>query len=203
MLYIKGFPATYPEDKIKEEFSAFGALESVDIRNRGDPEKIYAILTFEDAESAERAMEAKNGQVNETGSSWYLNKMMSKAERLHLLKKKHLELADRNLFVTNLPTSLSVDQLKKFFEHYGNIDSIKILTNTNIVVKDGKVEYEMMPKGVAFVSYNAADASQRALAQLNNVILQGNKIIVRRWKPNVPKDKKRKEGLSKYQQDAQ
>ena len=71
------------------------------------------------------------------------------------------------LFVGNLSYQLTEEEFKKTFEPYGNIKSLKLLTN----------------KGFGFVEYETTDEAQKAIEELNGKDLKGRPMRVEFAKP--------------------
>ncbi len=78
------------------------------------------------------------------------------------------------LFVGNLPNSVTEDELKSEFYEYGDIESLKIITDK----ETGR------SRGYGFLEM-ADDDARRAINKLNNSDMDGRKISVR-----IAQDKK-------------
>merc|ERR1711976_446233 len=151
-VYIKNFGDDLSDDKLKEMFNKFGKITSYKVvrddkvNSSGDAEvaevmaddagktKGFGFVSFEDSESAEKAVEELNGQeIN--GKMLYVGRAQKKAERQAELKKKFEQLKlDRlnkyqgvNLYVKNLDDTIDDERLRKEFAPYGTITSAKVM----------------------------------------------------------------------------
>ena len=97
-------------------------------RNKG-----FGFVSFEDSESAEKAVDDLNG-TEMNGKTLFVGRAQKKAERQQELKKKFeqlkLERLNRyqgvNLYVKNLDDSIDDERLRKEFTPYGTITSARV-----------------------------------------------------------------------------
>merc|ERR1719180_724022 len=133
------------DEKLKEVFSKFGKItsykvvkdrdvkgdEGEDVGMEAGPDsknKGFGFVSFEDSESAEKAVDELNG-VEMFGKTLYVGRAQKKAERQQELKKKFeqlkLERLNRyqgvNLYVKNLDDTIDDERLRKEFAPYGTI----------------------------------------------------------------------------------
>ena len=76
--------------------------------------------------------------------------------------------ARRRVYVGNIPYSCSKAELTRHMERVGEISRIHILTN--------EIGH---PRGKAIIEYEAADAVDRAVLELNKSLLEGRVLIVK------------------------
>ena len=104
-------------------------MKTDDEKNKG-----FGFVSFEDAETAEAAVEEWNGKEHH-GKTIYVGRAQKKAERQMELKKKFeqmkLERMTRyqgvNLYVKNLDDSINDERLLTEFSPYGTITSAKVM----------------------------------------------------------------------------
>jgi len=149
-VYIKNFGEDLGDEKLKEVFSKFGKITSYKVVKdrdvKGDEgedvletgpdgkNKGFGFVSFEDSESAEKAVDELNG-VEMFGKTLYVGRAQKKAERQQELKKKFeqlkLERLNRyqgvNLYVKNLDDTIDDERLRKEFAPYGTITSAKVM----------------------------------------------------------------------------
>jgi RNA recognition motif-containing protein len=82
-----------------------------------------------------------------------------------------------NIFTGSLPFKLQEDELRKAFEEYGEVSSVKIITD----------KYSGRSKGFGFVEMPDDEAAQKAIDALNGTDVGGRAIVVN-------KSEERKEG---------
>jgi RNA recognition motif-containing protein len=82
-----------------------------------------------------------------------------------------------NLYVGNLPYSISESSLKDLFTPFGEVTSVKIIKDT----------YSNQSKGFGFVEMANVSDGQRAIKELNETTIQDRKIIVNEARPPKPR----------------
>lgn len=138
-VYIKNFGDELDEEKLVVIFEKYGKITSYKImkdengKNRG-----FGFVSFDDPESAERAVEELNGK-DLGGRVLYVGRAQKKAERQAELKRHFEQLKQErlnryqgvNLYVKNLDDALDDERLRKEFAPFGNITSAKVMTDGN------------------------------------------------------------------------
>lgn len=78
-----------------------------------------------------------------------------------------------NLYVGNLSYQLHEDQLRKEFENYGEVSSVRLMTDR----ETGR------PRGFGFVEMADKESGQAAIDGLNGYELEGRKLVVNEARP--------------------
>merc|ERR1719494_392479 len=189
-VYIKNFGEELSDEKLKELFSKFGKITSYKVvkdRNEGTPapeeeecvadesgkNKGFGFVSFEDSESAEKAVDELNG-VEMFGKTLYVGRAQKKAERQQELKKKFeqlkLERLNRyqgvNLYVKNLDDSIDDERLRKEFTPYGTI------TSARVMCEEGR------SKGFGFVCFSSPEEATKAVTEMNGRIIVAKPLYV-------------------------
>lgn len=86
----------------------------------------------------------------------------------------------KKLFVGNLPFSTTEAELQDLFAQYGNIVSVKLITDR----MTGR------SKGIAFVEYSTEEEATAAIEALNNFELNGRAIVVNIARPQEPRERR-------------
>lgn len=86
-----------------------------------------------------------------------------------------------NIYVGNLPYSVTEDDLREVFSEYGEVSSVN-------VIKD---KFSGQSKGFGFVEINDNDAAEAAIKGLNETELQGRNIRVNQAKPRTERPARR------------
>jgi len=73
-----------------------------------------------------------------------------------------------NIFVGSLPFSIKETELKEFFEEYGEVASVKIITD----------KFSGRSKGFGFIEMPDDESAQKAINELNGAEVAGRKIVV-------------------------
>jgi len=188
-VYIKNFGEDLGDEKLKEVFSKFGKITSYkvvkekDLPQHADGAEIMAdesgknkgfgFVSFEDSESAEKAVDELNG-VEMFGKTLYVGRAQKKAERQQELKKKFeqlkLERLNRyqgvNLYVKNLDDTIDDERLRKEFAPYGTITSAKVMNE------------EGRSKGFGFVCFSSPEEATKAVTEMNGRIIVAKPLYV-------------------------
>merc|ERR1711971_231002 len=139
-----------------------------DSKNKG-----FGFVSFEDSESAEKAVDELNG-VEVFGKTLYVGRAQKKAERQMELKKKFeqlkLERLNRyqgvNLYVKNLDDTIDDERLRKEFAPYGTITSAKVMNE------------EGRSKGFGFVCFSSPEEATKAVTEMNGRIIVAKPLYV-------------------------
>jgi RNA recognition motif-containing protein len=73
-----------------------------------------------------------------------------------------------NIFVGSLPFSIEENELRGYFEEYGEVSSVKIISD----------KFTGRSKGFGFVEMSDDAAAQKAIDELNGAELNGRTIVV-------------------------
>jgi len=188
-VYIKNFGEDLGDEKLKEVFSKFGKITSYKVVKDRDVKgeegedvlesgpdgknKGFGFVSFEDSESAEKAVDELNG-VEMFGKTLYVGRAQKKAERQQELKKKFeqlkLERLNRyqgvNLYVKNLDDTIDDERLRKEFAPYGTITSAKVMNE------------EGRSKGFGFVCFSSPEEATKAVTEMNGRIIVAKPLYV-------------------------
>ncbi|MBN1119142.1 MAG: RNA-binding protein [Bacteroidales bacterium] len=80
-----------------------------------------------------------------------------------------------NIYVGNLSYGVVEEDLKEIFEEYGNVDSVKIITD----------KFSGKSKGFGFVEMAGSDDAKKAIEELNGGTLDNRKVIVNEARPRT------------------
>ena len=78
-----------------------------------------------------------------------------------------------NIFVGSLPFSIEEADLRGFFEEYGTVDSVKIISD----------KFTGRSKGFGFVEMPNDEEAQKAIDELNGGTVEGRTIVVNKSEP--------------------
>ncbi|XP_055857593.1 sex-lethal homolog isoform X2 [Episyrphus balteatus] len=112
----------------------------------------YGFVDFASEADSQRAIKTLNGV-----------QVRNKRLKVSLARPGGEQIKDTNLYVTNLPRTITEEQLDVIFGKYGQIVQKNILRDK----LTGKA------RGVAFVRFNKREEAQEAISALNNVIPEG------------------------------
>lgn len=80
-----------------------------------------------------------------------------------------------NIFIGNLSSQTTENQLQSLFAEYGAVKSVKIINDS----------YTGRPRGFAFVEMQEREAGENAVAKLNNTSLNAQPIVVNEARPRT------------------
>ncbi|MFC1841804.1 RNA recognition motif domain-containing protein [Candidatus Dependentiae bacterium] len=82
-----------------------------------------------------------------------------------------------NIYVGNIAHSVSEDVLRSLFEQFGQIVSVKIITD----------KFTGLPRGFAFVQMATKEEALKAIEELNGHELEGRSIVVNEARERKPR----------------
>lgn len=183
-LYLKQFPLTWTEDKIKQVAEEFGPTTSIYLAKDGEGNsRGFAFVNFADHESATKAVAGLQGMVHiEDGSgtefTLYASQAQKKGERARTLKhqmesmkhEKIAKLQGMNVYVKNLDDTITDDELREMFKEFGTITSARVMKDENSATG--------VSKGFGFVCFSAPGEAEAAVEKMNAKVVQGKPLGV-------------------------
>uniref|UniRef100_A0A914ECD2 Polyadenylate-binding protein n=1 Tax=Acrobeloides nanus TaxID=290746 RepID=A0A914ECD2_9BILA len=140
-VYIKNFAEDLDDEKLKELFSKFGTITSaIVIKDSEGKSRGFGFVAFEKPEEAGKSVEEMNGyELSESKKKLTVCRAQKKAEREVEVKRKYAlwksELEKKckgsNLYVKNLEETVNDEELRKIFEEFGTITSVKVMRDEN------------------------------------------------------------------------
>jgi len=178
-IYVKNLPQSYEEENLRELFSAYGRIESCKLCK--NEKGVYAFVCFnsEDKEDREYGPKAAQKAVQELnnreidGQKLYVKEALKKESRAiertrEMLKYKNSK-KRCNLYVKNFPPKTTEDELRKRFEEFGEVESLKMFGNDK-----GENIY-------AFVCFKTPDQASVAKAGLHNQTLGDKPLYINHY----------------------
>ena len=86
-----------------------------------------------------------------------------------------------NIFVAKLNYDTSEDTVRDAFEHFGTVDSVKIIMD----------KFSGRSKGFGFVEMSDDTEGEAAIASLNETSMDGRDIVVKKARPREDRDDRR------------
>ena len=94
----------------------------------------------------------------------------------------------QKLYVGNLSYSTTESKLRDMFGEFGEIESVKVITDRDT----GR------PKGFAFVEMASDEAAQKAISELNGKVVDEREIKVDKAKPQTDRRRPPSRGRSRW-----
>ena len=92
-----------------------------------------------------------------------------------------------NIYVSNLSFNVQDEDLREFFTEYGEVTSAKIITD----------KFTGKSRGFGFVEMPDNEAAQKAIAELDNGVVEGRTIKVMEAKPREEKPRSNGGGFNR------
>lgn len=195
-LYCRNFPSSYAEEDLRKLFGKHGKITSLLVKPHEDGKK-QAFICFETGEQAQEAVKDLDGRTLEgCDAPLLVNELLNKHERkeenlrnFKKIKEKNLyrSLA-QNLYVNAIPKDKTEEDIRKEFEKYGPVSSIKMHMMPS---RDDKSKSEFV--GAAFVCYENAEDAKTAVYKGNIEPMFGTSIYIDYYKPKEVKNKEKVE----------
>lgn len=179
-IFIKNLYPAIDNKALHDTFSAFGKILSCKVAtDELGQSKCFGFVHYETAEAAEAAIENVNGMLL-NDREVFVGKHISKKDRES--KFEEMKANFTNIYVKNIDLAYTEEEFEKLFAPYGKITSIYLEKD-----QDGK------SKGFGFVNFEEHDAAVKAVEELNDKEINGQKIYVGR----AQKKRERMEELKK------
>lgn len=197
---ITNLPDNYSDKEISELCEAFGKFEICDIKTNNRNGK-FAIVKFSKESEAKTALEKLNNKTvgektlivkelhnynNQHYPNYNYNNYNNKRpgnfplfypnmninmNNIPIPKYEDMNI-NNNLYVTNIPTNATKEDLEKTFGKYGEIESIKLDEDTSIT-KEVKEKQKFINKGFGYVLFKKIEDAKKAYESLDGRYLIG------------------------------
>lgn len=167
-VYVKNLEINCNDDELRALFIKFGDITSCVVMRKDNIVSKFGFINFKNHNDAENAVITMNGfQLGD--KTLVCCRAQKKAERQAELRRNYelkrretiKQYQGRNLFVKNIEDHINEEKFKSVFESYGNIVSIRLMTNE-----------KGLSKGFGFVCYSSREEAEKALAGIGkNTIL--------------------------------
>ena len=208
-IYIKNIPEKYLKiEELKKYFSKYGTITFAKMFE--DRDRHFAILSFTNAESANKAKDEMNEKKLDPKDELplYVDLLQKKSERKRMLitkivdnnNKLNQETKNCNLYVKNLPRDLTEKKMKEIFSKVGEVKSVKIDKILIQSRRGGKDIDIIESRGFGYVCYMNEEDAKKAIEEFNEKKLPGfesspRPILISKFMPKS----ERKQYLSKLQ----
>ena len=173
-IYVKNFGHEIDDDGLKSLFIKFGNIVSYKVmRDDTGKSKGFGFVSFEKTEDAEKAVNELDGfELN--GKKLYIGRAQKAEERQRMLKDKFEQQKTEkpshfqgvNLYIKNLDDDITEDRLRKDFSVFGNVTSVRIMT------QNGR------SKGFGFVCFSTSEEASKAIEEMNGRIISVKPLYV-------------------------
>lgn len=192
-IFIKNLDKDIDNLALYDTFSRFGQVLSCKIEadEKGES-KGYGYIQFSTQDAADKAIQTVSGNLLK-GKKVFVGPFVTKKERMVANGSKKFT----NVYVKNLPETITEEQLKTMFTPFGNVQSSVIMKGD-----DGSVS-----KGFGFVNFEDTESAEKAVEEMNNKDYEGRTIFVGRAQKRHERDSElrqkfeqmKMEQMTKYQ----
>ncbi|KAL4402571.1 hypothetical protein ACI68E_000336 [Malassezia pachydermatis] len=162
-LYVTNFPPETTDDVIRERFGAYGAVFDVRWPSRKFVQSRRFCYVQYTNEAAAQAALAMHGQQWQDG--YELQVLLSNPQ--HKKPRSDAHANDKELYMTGLPRSATVDDVRAFFAPYGPVADVRMPARP-----DGK------SRGIAFIEFASTLDARRAMQATNSTKFHGRLVAV-------------------------
>jgi polyadenylate-binding protein len=193
-VFIKNLDKSIDNKQMYDTFSSFGNILSCKVAQDGEGNsKGYGFVHFETEEAAQYAIQETNGMLL-FDKKVFVGRFVPRKEREKELGEKAKRFT--NVYVKNFGEEMSEEKMHELFGKFGKITSFKIMAE-----ESGK------HKGFGFVSYEDAEAAEKAVKELDGMDLGGKNMFVGRAQKKAERQQELKkkfemmklERLNRYQ----
>ncbi|KAF5816929.1 putative RNA recognition motif domain, nucleotide-binding alpha-beta plait domain superfamily [Helianthus annuus] len=158
-LFVKNLNPFITDVKLEEVFGKFGMILSCKVaKDVHGKSKGFGFVQFDSEESSNNALQTLDGSV-------LVDKIISVAKFMRKSERKEPEFT--NVYVKNLESDFTENQLKDKFSEYGNVTSVVIMKDA-----DGG------SRGFGFVNFESPDSAKKAIEALNGAIIGSKELFV-------------------------
>jgi polyadenylate-binding protein len=162
-IYLKNLPEM-EEDKLtallKTQLSSKGTITSILVKKDPQVQKPFAFVCFEKSADAEKAFQYLEETNMNLESKLYVNWAQTRFERNRKLKELYNTMQNEtNLYLKNLKSTLTKEQVQQVFAEYGEITSCEVKMPANMP------EYKpnLIPTKFAFINFRNKDDAKNVL----------------------------------------
>jgi len=174
---INNLPDTYDKEDLKKLCEEFGKVQSYNIFN-GQYGK-YAIVGFSNEQEAKQAKEKLNNkEIN--GKKIVVKEFQRKPKPNYqqnnnnfYYNKPYEPYENTNLYIRNIPLSVTEDDIRKNFEQFGTIKSIRLEKETFQKTENGETKKITTNKGFGYIAFETAQSAKTAMESMNAKYLKG------------------------------
>eukprot|EP01022_Parablepharisma_sp_SALTPOND_P009646 TRINITY_DN1399_c0_g1_i1.p1 TRINITY_DN1399_c0_g1~~TRINITY_DN1399_c0_g1_i1.p1 ORF type:complete len:636 (+),score=75.15 TRINITY_DN1399_c0_g1_i1:90-1997(+) len=173
-LFVKGFPKEFTHENLKNLFEPYGeVVGAVVIKEKADSEgnKGFGYVYFKEPTDAKVAEEKLNN-TKIKGQTLCVSRVLTLQEHRKKMHQERLEMIKEHLLcLNNVPGKVSEEELKKGFERFGNILSVKIIKGQDKEIAKGNAGEE--PNNFGFLYFSNNEELKKAMT----AIKEGQEIL--------------------------
>lgn len=171
-LFVGGFSKdNTDEDNLKAYFERYGGIIDCTILRDAEKKRSrgFGFILFDDAETVDKIMRDKKSgtrfSLDDSDSYMEVKRALPKSSRdEHSRDRPSFQSRPSNIynkiFVGGLPSAITEDELRQYFESYGRVNQIEL-------IQDRETK---RPRGFAFVSFEDEDSADKCIQRRSHEI---------------------------------
>lgn len=135
-IFVQGLPDGTNDEGLKAMFAEFGEIQSAHVQ-RGEDEAMTSkgYVSFKEGASAQAAIDAMHKKQLDGDNKYLLvsqhiskreNQVAAQSQNSATIQSSMRKTFESNLFVKNIPSEISEEEIRKLFEEIGPVISIKL-----------------------------------------------------------------------------
>lgn len=186
-ILVKNLDPSIDSKTLHDTFSQYGSILSCRVMyDENGKSKGFGFVHFQTEEEAQKALKGSN-KTSFQGTEKEISVIKYKPRKELVLKIEEYKKNFVNVYVKNIPLSMSDEEFAKLFEVYGTVTSCLIMKDLSDPPKS---------RGFGFVCYKAHEEAQKAIDDLNGNVLPGTEIplyVTRHQKKIEREEEKRRQ----------
>lgn len=156
-IYLKGIPLDLEINDIREYFSQYGEIKSVDIPMTGKKRRDYGFIEFSSENSAIKALQQQNHEVK--GHALQISTCIAKRRKS----------VPGKVVVDLLPEDITLEAVRKYFEQFGQLNSIDMVFKRD----------STSSKNFAFLCFQNQEIADEVSSSKRSHFIDGQQLIVK------------------------
>eukprot|EP00771_Trimastix_marina_P000132 gnl/Trimastix_PCT/114.p1 GENE.gnl/Trimastix_PCT/114~~gnl/Trimastix_PCT/114.p1 ORF type:complete len:584 (-),score=264.95 gnl/Trimastix_PCT/114:265-2016(-) len=166
-VFVKNLDHSITDEQLREIMAPFGTIVNCCVAK--DPEgnsRGFGFCNFDSSEAAHAAIAGLNG-TRHGEKDIYVARHQRRWERQQVLKQQYENLAHCNVYVKHLDDTFDEEKLRKVFEPYGQLISVRIQRDA-----------QGATRGFGFVCFASQEEAGKAIQALHNQVVGTKKLFV-------------------------
>jgi len=189
-IFIKNLDKGIDNKQLYDTFNQFGNILSCKIvKDAKGESKGYGFVHFESEEAASAAIEQVNGMMLQDRKV-FVGRFKTRENRVKEVGERNKQFT--NVFIKNLPTEYTEEQLKELVNKNGEALSVKLM-----------VDDENKSKAFGFASFAKHEDADKCVSALNNLEIDGKVLYAGRAQKKAERSAELRMNYEKRKQDRQ
>ncbi|KAL6597647.1 hypothetical protein LY90DRAFT_677112 [Neocallimastix californiae] len=158
-VFVNKLPPSIEKSELREIFEKYGNIKDIRLMHRSN--RSFAYIDYETSEESHASLELNDTEIKGKKVQVAISNPSLKKPEVPKIKQDNKE-----LYLSNLPFSITKEQLKEIFSKYGEVKDVRLITKSN-----------SQPVGTGFIEYIDEKSAFKGLA-VNGTEIDGRIINV-------------------------